>query len=545
VWARISIVVLIVVAHLAMGRSSEPFYNVDETRNVMTGVFFRDLAVDLPIHHPVNYTVHYYLQYPALGLLLWPPFFHVVLGAFMVFLGTSMVVAKGVVLLFSLLSCDFCFRLVRHTHDASTALVAAAVLGVSPLMFELSSQVMLEVPTLASVIAAVYYFVLYLDLGRCRHVYFACLAAALAVLTRFDGTQLGVTFLLLCLAKRRADVLWNKHFWLASLMALVLTLPVYALIFTQVGGVHSQNVSVGLNDDATAPFHPRNFLAYPLWVPAQMGWFVVIPAIVGLFVCFRSDERRSAVPYIAMFFSSYLMIVAVAEILERHAIYWGPPLALVGARGIWYLASRLGQSRAYACLALVVLVGTLATTAMTPVPYVIGYESAARYVVENTKSSRYCLFDRYMNGNFIYQIRRHDPERRIWVLRADKILYSSLIEARNDYRELVSNEQELLQTLDEYSPEFIILEEPQLGLPLPMAIKLRDTIHNHPEQFKLAASFPIQSHIPLFRDAFIHVYRNTSVRRASSRPLRFFSQTLGRSLGTNPDTSDVRGATGP
>ena len=42
--------------------SSEPFFNNDETRHVMTGVFFRDLLVDRPVTKLVDYTIRYYLQ---------------------------------------------------------------------------------------------------------------------------------------------------------------------------------------------------------------------------------------------------------------------------------------------------------------------------------------------------------------------------------------------------------------------------------------------------------------------------------------------------
>ncbi len=543
--ARLAVALVVVLAHAALAEPSEPFYNVDETRNVMTGVFFHDLARDLPVHRPVAYTIDYYLQYPALGLLLWPPFFHAVLGGFMLVFGTSVGVAKALILVFSVLSCDYFFRLAKHTHGVSTALASAIILGLSPLMFEFSSQVMLEVPTLASVMAAVYYFVLYLDLGRRRDVYFACLAAALAVLTRFDGAQLALTFVFLCLARRRLNVLWSKHFLIGSALALAMTLPVYGLIFTEVGGVHSQNISAGFNEEATSPFHPRNFIAYLLWVPSQMGWFATVPAIVGLLACVRREERANSVPYLAMFCGTYLLIAAVAEILERHAIYWGPPLAFFSARGLALIAGRLGRPRLYPTLAAIVIAGTLWTTSLHPVPYVSGYEAAARYVVENSKRSPYCLFDRYMNGNFIYQVRRNDPDRRIWVLRADKILYSTLIDPRNDYLEFVQGDAEILRALDEYAPEFIVVEEDRRLPNLPMADALRSTLKGHPERFPLAATFPIRSNIRTFDHARIDVYRNSKRIEGRAKPLQFYSQTLGRSLGTGSTQPKTPGRGAP
>jgi hypothetical protein len=72
----VAILAGVIAFHVYSTQPGEPFFNNDETRHVMTGVYFRDLFVDAP--SPValrEYTVNYYLQYPALGLLIWPPFF--------------------------------------------------------------------------------------------------------------------------------------------------------------------------------------------------------------------------------------------------------------------------------------------------------------------------------------------------------------------------------------------------------------------------------------------------------------------------------------
>src|SRR5581483_4087444 len=121
----------------------------DETRHVMTGVFFRDFFTDRPFDHLRDYTVRYYLQYPALGLLVWPPFFYVLEGLCMLVLGTSTAVSKGLVAAFGVMASVYLFRLVRRTHDAFTAALAVLFLGFAPLVFAHARQVMLEVPTLA------------------------------------------------------------------------------------------------------------------------------------------------------------------------------------------------------------------------------------------------------------------------------------------------------------------------------------------------------------------------------------------------------------
>src|SRR5258708_7475667 len=137
----VAVLLPLIGAHVVFAAHTEPFYNNDETRHVMTGVFFRDFYLDLPVTHPKDYTVHYYLQYPALGLLVWPPLFYAVEGAFMLLFGTSFLVARVLLGLFALLACVYLFLLALRTHDLFTAAVATLLFGFAPLVFVFSRQV--------------------------------------------------------------------------------------------------------------------------------------------------------------------------------------------------------------------------------------------------------------------------------------------------------------------------------------------------------------------------------------------------------------------
>lgn len=94
-------------------RCQDLSYSEDETRNAVTGVYFADLMTDRPLSHPVEYTYRYYAQYPALGLIHWPPFFHLVEGGMFLLAGRSLETARLTVLLFMLVGLVFWFKLVR------------------------------------------------------------------------------------------------------------------------------------------------------------------------------------------------------------------------------------------------------------------------------------------------------------------------------------------------------------------------------------------------------------------------------------------------
>src|SRR5205823_6089859 len=81
------------------------------------------------------YVTRYYLQYPALGFLVWPPFFYLVEGAFMLVAGTSYLAAQILIGLFLFLACVYLFRLVTMTHDRTHAAFTVLLFGLSPLVF--------------------------------------------------------------------------------------------------------------------------------------------------------------------------------------------------------------------------------------------------------------------------------------------------------------------------------------------------------------------------------------------------------------------------
>jgi hypothetical protein len=532
-WLLVPVLFVAVAAHLLVGQPAEPYFNNDETRHVMTGVYFHDLLIDRPAGHLSEYTVGYYLQYPALGLLVWPPFFHAVEGVAMLALGTSFGVARLLVALFALLACLYLHALVRHTHGGGRAALAVLLFALCPLVFQYSHQVMLEVPSLALALAAVYHCQRYLDEGRRRDLALCCAATALTALTRFDGVFLAPTFLILLLGRRRLGVLRRKGVILGALAAVLAVAPVYLLTAWESGGAHLQAMREGTAPTSTGLLDPRNFVFYPACVPQQIGWFATLPAILGLGAALLTPRRAASWPYLALVGGTYLTFTPMAELEPRHAIYWVPALALFCADGIALLASwaRRVSPRAFTTVGLqgafagVVLAGTVWPILARPVRYVRGYEEAARYVVEHSTDRPVCLFDGLLNGGFIYQVRRCDPCRRLWVLRGDKVMYGMLSEPHAGYEEWVKDEDDVLAVLTHYDPELIVVEEPQLRFDLPAARLLRAALRDHPERFRREKVIALDSNYVTFAGAELHVFRN--LPRSDSRAAKLEVKMLG------------------
>ncbi|HWM92648.1 MAG TPA: glycosyltransferase family 39 protein [Thermoanaerobaculia bacterium] len=513
------VLLVLALAQALAWQPSEPFFNNDETRHVMTGVFFRDFLLDLPLDRLRPYAVEYYLQYPALGLLVWPPLFYGIEGLFMLVFGTSFLVAKALVGLFAAMACTYLFLLVRRTHDTAAGFIATLLFGLAPMVFQLSRQVMLEMPALAFALAAVFHFVRYLDRERRSDLFLAAAASAAFALTRYDAHFLLLFFGISILTLRRFDLLRRREVWLAALLALAAVVPLYLPMLREFGQTHFRVTVEGGPGLGGLGYYLEN-------LPRQIGWAVLLPAVAGLLSALRPERRRACWPYLALAAATWLAFAFLKELQVRHTIYWVPAFALFAVEGIHWIR----QPRLRNALATVVVGLALWRAVTIQAPYVRGYEAVARYVVE-TSGSRFAFMDGFLNGAFIYHVRRHDPGRRLWVLRGDKLLYGVLNDPRGGYKEYAGGEAGILETLFRYDPELIVVEEPQVAYQIAMAERLRQTLAAHPERFELVKTFPVESNVAAFKDVRLDVYRSRVRNPSPVRRVSFEMMGLGRSLG--------------
>lgn len=530
----VAVVLVLGLAHAMSWQPSEPFFNNDETRHVMTGVFFRDLLLDLPVQRPRGYAIDYYLQYPALGLTVWPPLFHGLEGLFMLLFGTSYAVGKALVAIFFVLACTYLFLLVRRTHDPFAAATVVLLFGLAPVVFRLTQHVMLEIPAVTLALAAVYHFVRYLDGEARRDIHLAALASALFALTRFDGLFLLLFFGLALLAQRRFDLLRRRDVWLAAAIALAIVVPLYLPMLAEFGRSHLTVNVQGVGEPVRGNRSLFDILSfYPRGLPRQVGKLTALAGLAGILVALGPARRRACWPYLVLAAATWIVFSPLAARGNRHVIYWVPAFAVFAWEAVDWAARRLEVELLRPALAGLLVLGAIWGPLTRPALYVRGYEDAARYVVANTDASRFSFMDGYLNGGFIYHVRRHDPGRRLWVLRGDKLLYSVLIDPRRGYREYASGEEDILDLLFQYDPELIVVEEPQVRFEMPVATQLRQTLAAHPERFERVKSFPLETNISRYQGVRLDVYRSKLRNPSPARRVAVDMIGLGRTISVD------------
>lgn len=529
-WLPVAGLVILAIAHIATYSPGEPFKNGDETRHVMTGVFVRDALADFPSSaaHPSAYAQSYYVQYPALGIIVWPPFFYLVEGLAMWLFGTHYFIARIVIYLFALMAGIYCYLFVARTHGRVVAGLTLLLTGFAPLIFDLSSYVLLEVPTLALVMATIFHFERYLEGQRSRDALLACILAALAALTRFDGVMLLPYVLIRLGFARQFQLLLRRPVILGVLVALSLTVPYYLFTWRVYGSGLQKAAMSGTGPQSTALFDAQNFVLYPSFIPEQAGWPATIAAAVGLVFALGRDRRRCG-PLFALLAATYLTFVPMAEPESRHAIYWVPALAALAALGIRWVKTHLGLYGAVPMLLLVVG-GTGWEGVRHAGAYVRGNKAAAEFVVAHARGDRPVMIEGVLNGGFIYYVRLADDHRRLGVIRGDKLLYAVLSDPHGRYDEFAKTDQEVLDLLHQYDPEFIVVEQPQLLFDLPAATRLRQVLQQHPDRFPLERTIPYESNHRLFTGARLEIYRkrdrNPTPTGAAAVPVLGLGRTI-------------------
>jgi hypothetical protein len=88
-----------------------------------------------------------------------------------------------------------------------------------------------------------------------------------------------------------------------------------------------------------------------------------------------------------------------------------------------------------------------------------GYEEAARYVVRETPGSASVLFSGDVDtGYFVFFVRKHDPDRRLVVLRSNKILTTSYL-SNVASKEQIHEPEQIDGILNTFGTRFVVIED--------------------------------------------------------------------------------------
>lgn len=489
------------------------FWWSDAPRHAMDGAFYRDLAANLPLSDPKQYAINYYLKYPALTILFYPPMFAVVEAVFFALFGVSHPVAQLSVAFFCFVAAWGGYRLLRRWSSPLWAILAMVLFLGMPEVALWGRQVMLELPACAFLFWGAHLFLCYLEQNRPRLLYWAMLLLLCGVYTKQT-----VIFVLPLLAwwlwRGRGLALFRlREVWLAGAGFAVGLIPL-AWVTLQFGHVNFNSVQGGQWTPQPV-FSVASWLFYLEQLPSQLGWPTLILAalfLVGSLL--RKSWRGEAWSFVLLWFvSGYVFFSLIALKEPRHTVLILFPLG-------WFaldLLRRTLPDRA-AVVAGVLLAGGVFLHTMTQVevPYVGGYQAAADMVAAMAPRNSTVLFSGYRDGSFVFNMRAREDRSDLDVLRADKILLRVTQRRELGIQELGLTEAEIMQRIEDAGVSFVV-NQPNFWDDLEAMQRMQRLLAT--ERFRKVASVPVVANTG-HEDHVLEIYQKVGTVSQRRGPLR-------------------------
>lgn len=530
------VAVLLILAGAGMFLTApvgDDFFWSDAPRHALNGAFIADLVHDMPWKDPVSWAMQYYIRYPALTILFYPPFFYVVEAAIYGLCGVSHMAAQLAVSLFVILLGFVTYGLGRFALGRTAALGMALMLMGAPEVAFWSRQVMLDIPAYGLGVGGMLCLCLWLRHGAPRYLYFAGAAFLAAIYTKYNIAFLILPAALAALAAQGWRLLRDRNVLAVLAIGAVLALPA-AFLMIHFGDANFGSVSGRPGD--LARFSLKAWLFYLEQMPKQLSYPVLAAALGGTILALAGRVRPAMPAWFALmltvwFVSGYVTFSLIEVREPRHDMVVLFPVVLMAAIGLESAGKRLRCGGLPALLMGCALYGY--SLAMAAPPVVTGFRQVAAYVAADTPRNGVVLFAGYRDGNFVFAIREHSERRDLTVLRADKLLLRIAVERIRGVEEAHLDEAAILSLLKSAGVS-VVVAQPDFWQDIPQMARLYRVLNG--PAFRLDRSFPISGAIGSSdsRDAEggarLNVFKATYPVQTEHRPLSYELPIIGHTV---------------
>ena len=501
----------------------------DAPRHALNGAFVKDLIAAAPWHDPKNWAINYYLQYPALTILFYPPLFYGFEAIGYAIFGVSHLVSQVTVSLFTLLLGTATYGIARFNFPRWSALGATLLVIGGPETAVWARQVMLDVPAYAVLVTGAFFYVRYVRAGRPPDLYIAVIAILAAVYIKITAVFIAPVFAVALVAAKGPGVLRDRHAIAAAILGALGLIP--AVLMTLKFGMINVDSVVGRSIDL-----PRTsitaWLFYAEVIPQYLGYIATGLAVCGLILVLR---RRPAPldPWFAWLLVGwiafgYLFFSTIGVREPRHGMMLAFPLVVFTVLAVHRALPHWAAQAATASLGIATFIYSLI---LYPPPRIEGYANVADYVALHAPKNAVILFSGYRDGNFVFNLRTHEERRDIWTIRADKLLLRIAVERIRGVSQANLDETQIADALREYGVRLIVFQ-PDFWTDLREMTRLSAVLHT--PDFERIASFDITGTAPHL-DNKIEIYKPTypakQLRRALQLPMPIIGDTFHGNVG--------------
>ncbi len=472
------------------------WFQGDSARHAATGLFWKDFLLSGSLN-PENYALRYYARYPVIDPAKYPPVFYILEGVLFSVFDPSPFVAKSLVLLFALLAAFYLMAWLRR-WIAIRAGWAAALLLLLPGFVSWSNAVMLNIPSTALSLAALYHARRWIETpdkrAAKRQFYWTSVLALSATLTHFLAGILVFIIVAWMLIMRRWALLWARRTVGTALVVAALLLPFVYI------GIKWEPMHAGFIANSLHPAKATSdWIFYWKALMDLTGIGILAMSVLGLISgIFSRRWRQESYLLLIFLLVPYLILSMIGAKDDRYALLLCVPIVCFCATAVHlfaeWLAGRLkSEGRLSSTTAIIfgfALVGTQAwTAAKISVPSVQGIREVVEFI-EHVAPNEPVFYDGYYHNVFTFYIQAGDPTYSRRVVLGSKLLYASANKPMSRYRSFVKSTQDVVQTLQMHGGcRWLAIEMSEQAKQVPAMILLRKTVQG--SQFELVRSFPV------------------------------------------------------
>ncbi len=482
----------------------------DSPRHAMNGLFWWDFLRSFPVN-PVEFALSYHARYPAINPVTYPPVFYLIEGPAFALFGPSPHVAKGLVLAFAGMAGLYVMAWLRRWVGKEAGWAGLLVL-LQPGVIRWSHAVMLNVPSMALGIAALYHGRRWMDEPGSRHMELTFLFGVLTIMTYFPAGFMVLVFGVWLLLGRRWDLLRPAKTWVYMLVSAMVILP-WVVMAAKWAPTHFEHVVPSVAPSAP-PDWWRTYIDLDRWIvyleklPIPFTPTLLACAAVGMVWGMGSKGRRQEtwLP-VVWALVCYIGLSALEAKEPRYALILTGSLVMLATIGVMsalsWLTARLHRPAGWVTGgALAALIAFhLVSAPFAKVPSVEGIEEVVAFLSREVPGER-IFYDGGADGVVTFYVRAHDPAFRQSVMLGSKLLYASTIFANWNLTERVASTEQVSQAFQKQCGcRWVVIEEHGFAEEVGAARLLRAAVTG--KEFQLVKTFQVL----MPRPSQIRVYR--------------------------------------
>lgn len=498
----------------------------DMPRYLMNGTYFYDFISDLPLFHPIKYTYHYFARYPALSLGHHPVLLSAAEVPLYAIFGISVFSGRLTIICFMLLGGIGWFLVIKSIYTENIAFFSSLLFVTTPFIVHFSRIVLSEIPALALIIAAIYFLFQYYQRNKNTYLYAFVSTLLLSIFARYQAILMVPIFLGYVLVAKKPKNFITRKTLFACLLGVLFLLPLIFIILK-----YSQtNIHWLTQKSFSSRIALSNILyhLHAIW-KSHLTFPVFILSLCSICVSmYRRDTRT--IFFLLWIIGYYFQITLIgANNAPRYSIYWIPAFCVFAAVPLNFFQARSWKIL-FSILLIMIAVYQFVIAFQADPEYAAGYEQAAKYVLEHRKGVSVLYSANIDSGYFVFFVRKHDPDREMIVLRADKLLVTSHL--RWIVEERITRREQIYEILQDFGVGYVIIENKEYKSP-PL-IWLQEEVKS--DKFILRKSIPILSNSSKLKEVTVNIYEYTEyISPKPGKVLRMNIPLMGDSIEVRLD----------